>query len=188
MREFVANFQQKHGQQVPMPKIYGNKDSSDSKGLELADGTTVGKKAAGGAGGSSGGKPRKKSAAGGRSSGAGGSGGGDGASTSGGSGPSTSGGGGIGRSRSRKRGRDDDGDDYDPNKHRKTGDKGAPPKPMVARKEPCKAGTVYPRSTESYQSSTSLVRRREPCWAIACWTGLRSRRGRYMRRGCRGDK
>ena len=44
MREFVANFQQKHGQQVPMPKIYGDEDSSDSEGLELADGTRVGKK------------------------------------------------------------------------------------------------------------------------------------------------
>ena len=44
MREFVANFQQKHGQQVPMPKIYRDEDSCDSKGLELADGTRVGKK------------------------------------------------------------------------------------------------------------------------------------------------
>ena len=46
MREFVANFQKKHGQQVPMPKIYGDEDSSDSEGLELADGTKVGKKTA----------------------------------------------------------------------------------------------------------------------------------------------
>ena len=54
MREFVANFQQKHGQQVPMPKIYRDEDSSDSEGLELADGTKVGKKTTGGAGGSAG--------------------------------------------------------------------------------------------------------------------------------------
>ena len=47
MREFVANFQQKHGQQVPMPKIYGEEDSSDREGLELADGTKVGKKTTG---------------------------------------------------------------------------------------------------------------------------------------------
>ena len=47
MREFVANFQKKHGQQVPMPKIYGDEDSSDSEGLELADGTKVGKKTTG---------------------------------------------------------------------------------------------------------------------------------------------
>ena len=133
MREFVANFQKKHGQQVPMPKIYRDEDSSDSEGLELADGTTVGKKTTGGAGGSGGGKPCKKPAAGGRSSGAGGTGGGDGPSTSG-----------VGGSGSRKRGRDDDSDDDDPNKHRKTGDEGAPPKPMVARKEPRKSGTVYP--------------------------------------------
>ena len=144
MREFVANFQKKHGQQVPMPKIYGDEDSSDSEGLELADGTTVGKKAAGGAGSSGGGKQCKKAAAGGRSSGAGGSGSGDGAGAGGGGGPSTSGSGGVGGSGGRKRGRDDDGDDDDPNKRRKTGDEGGPPRPIVARKEPCKAGTVYP--------------------------------------------
>ena len=133
MREFVANFQKKHGQQVPMPKIYGDEDSSDSEGLELADGTTVGKKTTGGAGGSGGGKPRKKPAAGGRSSGAGGTGGGDGPSTSG-----------VGGSGGRKRGRDDDGDDDDPNKRRKTGGEGEPDRPLVARKEPRKKGTAYP--------------------------------------------
>ena len=132
MREFVTNFQKKHGQQVPMPKIYGDEDTSEDEGLELADGTKVGKKTTGGAGGSGGGKPRKKPAAGGRSSGAGG--------TSGGDGPSTSGAGGSG---SRKRARDDDDDEDDPNKCRKTGGKTAPP-PPVARKEPRKKGTVYP--------------------------------------------
>ena len=111
MREFVANFQKKHGQQVPMPKIYGDEDFSDSEGLELADGTKVGKKTTG--------------------------------SARDGSGPSTSGHGESG-SRGRKRGRDDDGDDDDPNKRRKTGGEGAPPKPMVARKEPRKTGAVYP--------------------------------------------
>ena len=102
MREFVANFQKKHGQQVPMPKIYGDEDTSDDEGPELADGTKAAKKkTTGGAGGSGGGKPHKKPAAGGRSSGAGGTGGGDGTSTSGGGGPSTSGGG-VGGSGSRK--------------------------------------------------------------------------------------
>ena len=155
MREFVANFQKKHGQQVPMPKIYGDEDSDDDEGLELADFTKVGKKATG--------------------------------SARDGSGPSTSGDG-TGRSGGRKRGRDNDDDDDDPNKHRKMGDEGKQPlRPLVARKEPRKKGTAYPRSTGSYQPSTSLDLRREPCWATACWTGLRSRRGRYMRRGCRGD-
>ena len=130
MREFVTNFQKKHGQQVPMPKIYGDKDSSDSEGLELADRTKVGKKTTG--------------------------------SAHDGSGPSTSRGG-VGGSRGRKRGRDDDGDDDDPNKCRKTGGKNAPPKPMVARKEPRKKGTVSPQLTESCQSSTSLTQKREPC-------------------------
>ena len=134
MREFVANFQKKHGQQVPMPKIYGDEDTSDDEGPELADGTKAAKKkTTGGAGGSGGGKPLKKPAASGRSSGAGGTGGGDGPSTSG-----------VGGSGGKKRGRDDDGDEDDPNKRRKTGDETAPPPPLVARKEPCKKGTVYP--------------------------------------------
>ena len=133
MREFVTNFQKKHGQQVPMPKIYGDEDTSEEEGLELADGTKVGKKATGGAEGSGGSKPRKKPAASGRSSGAGG--------TSGGDGPSTSGAGGSG---GKKRGRDDDGDDDDPNKRRKTGGGGEQPKQLVARKEPRKKGTAYP--------------------------------------------
>ena len=128
MREFVANFQKKHGQQVPMPKIYRDKDSSDSEGLELADGTKVGKKTTGGTGGSGGGKPRKKPVA------------SDGASTSGVGG---TGGDDPGRGRKRTRG-NDDGDNDDPNKRRKTGGEGEPPRPTVARKEPCKAGTVYP--------------------------------------------
>ena len=112
MREFVTNFQKKHGQQVPMPKIYGDEDSSDSEGLELADGTKAGKKKTAG-------------------------------SARDGSGPSTSGRG-VGGSGSRKRGRDDDGDDDDPNKRRKTGDEGEQQRPVVARKEPRKKGTVYP--------------------------------------------
>ena len=132
MREFVTNFQKKHGQQVPMPKIYGDEDTSEDEGLELADGTKVGKKTTGGTEGSGGGKPRKKPAASGRSSGAGGTGGGDG--------PSTSGAGGSG---GKKRGRDDDGDD-DPNKRRKTGGGDELPKQLVACKEPRKKGTVYP--------------------------------------------
>ena len=188
MREFVANFQQKYGQQVPMPKIYRDKDSSDSEGLELADGTTVSKKTAGGAGSSGGGKPCKKSAASGHSSGAGGSGGGDGARAGGGSGPSTSGSSGIGGSKGRKRGQDDDGDDDDPNKCRKTGMKVDHQNRWWPVKNHAKRAQFTPRSTESCQSSTSLTQKREPCWAIACWTGLRSRRRRYMRRGCRGDR
>ena len=132
MREFVTNFQKKHGQQVPMPKIYGDEDSSESKGLELADGTKVGKKTTGGAGGSGGGKPCKKPAASSHSGEVGGTGGGDGPSTSG-----------AGSSGGKKRGRDNDGDDDDPNKRRKTGE-GTPPKPMVARKEPRKKTAGYP--------------------------------------------
>ena len=144
MREFIANFQQKHGQQVPMPKIYGDEDSFDSEGLELADGTKVGKKTTGGAGGSGRGKPRKKAVGSGGGSGAGGSDGGGGTSAGGGGGVSTSCGGGTGGSGGRKQGRDDDGDDDDPNKRRKTGDEGGLPRPVMARKEPRKGSTVYP--------------------------------------------
>ena len=43
MGEFVTNFQRKHGQQVPMPKIYRDEDTSDSDGIELADGTKAGR-------------------------------------------------------------------------------------------------------------------------------------------------
>ena len=136
MQQLITNFQQKHGKKVPLLKLYRDKDSSDDEGLELADGTTVGKKTTGGTGGSGRGKPRKKPAASGSSSGVGGSGSG--------SGPSTSGSGGVARSRGRKRGRDDDDDDDDPNKCRKTGSEGGPPGPVVAHKEPRKTGTVYP--------------------------------------------
>ena len=133
MREFVTNFQKKHGQQVPMPKIYGDEDTSEEEGIELADGARVARKTAGGAGGSGGGKPRKKPTAG------GGAGTSDGSGAQEGGGPSTSGAGGSG---GKKRGRDDDDDD--PNKRRKTGDGGKQPKPQVARKEPRKKGVAYP--------------------------------------------
>ena len=133
MREFVTNFQKKHGQQVPMPKIYGDKDTSEEEGIELADGARVARKTAGGAGGSGGGKPRKKPTAG------GGAGTGNGSGAQEGGGPSTSGAGGSG---GKKRGCDDDDDD--PNKRRKTGDGGKQPKPQVARKEPRKKGVAYP--------------------------------------------
>ena len=137
MREFVTNFQKKHGQQVPMPKIYGDEDSTDSEGPELADGTKVVKKTTGG--------------------------------TSGGGGPSTSGEN-VGGPRGKKQGWDDAGND-DPTKRRKTG-KNAPPKPMVARKEPRKKTAGYPRLTESCQSFTSPAQKRGPCWVTVCWTGL----------------
>ena len=111
MREFVTNFQKKHGHQIPMPKIYGDEDCTDDEGPELADGT----KAA-----------RKKTT--------GGAHGGDGPSTSGEN---------VGRTRGKKRGRDGEGDDDDPNKCREIGEN-APPKPMVARKEPRKKTAGYP--------------------------------------------
>ena len=133
MREFVTNFQKKHGQQVPMPKIYGDEDTSEEESIELADGARVARKTAGGAGGSGGGKPRKKPTAG------GGAGTGDGSGAQEGGGPSTSGAGGSG---GKKRGRDDDDDD--PNKRRKTGDGGKQPKLQVARKEPHKKNVAYP--------------------------------------------
>ena len=131
IRDFITNFQLKQGKKVPLPKLYGDEDSLDSEGLELADGTKVGKKTTGGAGGSGRGKPCKKPAASGSAStsGSGGSArGGGSASTSGGGGTGTGGSSGVGGSggddlgRGRKRGRDDNGDnDDDPNKRRKTG-------------------------------------------------------------------
>ena len=118
MQELITNFQRKHGKKVPLPKIYMDKDSSDSKGLELEDGTRVGRKATGGSGGSSGGKPgRKPSAGGSGSSGTGGSGGGGSPGpSSGGSGAGGSGSTGGGPGRGSKHGQDDDNPDDDPNK------------------------------------------------------------------------
>ena len=137
MGEFVNNFQKKHGQKVPMPKIYRDEDTSDSDGIELADGSKAAKKTAGGAGGSGGSNPRRKPAAG------GGAGTGDGGGACEGGGPSTSGGG-AGGTGGKKLGRDGDDDDDDPNKRRKTGDGGKQPKPQVAHKEPRKKGAAYP--------------------------------------------
>ena len=137
MGEFVNNFQKKHGQKVPMPKIYRDEDTLDSDGIELADGSKAAKKTAGGAGGSGGSNPRRKPAAG------GGAGTGDGGGACEGGGPSTSGGS-AGGTGGKKRGRDGDDDDDDPNKRRKTGDGGKQPKPQVAHKEPRKKGAAYP--------------------------------------------
>ena len=108
MQTLINNFQQKHGKKVPLPKIYMDKDSSDSEGLELEDGTQVGRKAAGGSGGSAGGKPGRKPSAGGSSTGGSGDGGRPGPSLggSGAGGSGSTGGGGPGRGS--KRGRDDD--------------------------------------------------------------------------------
>ena len=44
MREFITNFQKKHGHQVPMPKIHGDEDSTNDEGPELADGTKAARK------------------------------------------------------------------------------------------------------------------------------------------------
>ena len=136
MQELITNFQKKHGKKVPLPKLYMDEDTSDSEGLELQDGSVVGKKATGGSSG--GRKPGRKPSTGGSSSrGAGGSAGGSGG------GASTSGGGSVGGSggddpgRGRKRGRDDDPDD-DPNKRRKTNQ---PPKPADGKEGATKGPT-----------------------------------------------
>ena len=126
MQELIMNFQKKHGKKVPLPKLYMNEDSSDSEGLELADGTRVGRKATDGAGGSGRGKPGRKPTAGSSSSSAGSSG---------------SVGGGPGRGS--KHGRDDDNPDDDPNKRRKTSDPPKPPRQPMARKEPRKGQPMY---------------------------------------------
>ena len=99
MQELITNFQQKHSKKVPLPKIYVDEDDSDSEGLELADGTRVGRKAAGGVSGSGKSKsqPAMKPTASGSSSGAGGSGSGDEPGPSAGSSGASGVGGGPGR-------------------------------------------------------------------------------------------
>ena len=147
MQELITKFQRKHGKKVPLPKLYMDKDSSDSEGLELVDGTRVGRKATDGAGDSSGGKPGRKPTAGSSSSGAGGSGGGGGdpGPSSGGSGAGGSGSVGGGPGRGSKCGRDDDDPDDNPNKRRKTSDPPKLPRVPMARKEPQKSKPMYGR-------------------------------------------
>ena len=168
IRQFIMNFQLKHGKKVPLPKLYGDEDSSDSEGLELADGTKMGKKTTGRAGGSGGGKPRKKPAADGSAST---SGGGGGTGTGGSSGIGRSGGDDPGQGR--KRGRDDDSDDDDdPHKRRKTGGGGGPPRLTMARKEPRRAGTAYPLVNQKLPVLYISHKKERACWAIGCCTGL----------------
>ena len=67
MQELITNFQRKHGKKVPLPRLYMDEDTLDSEGLELQDGSVVGKKATGGSSG--GGKLGRKPSTGGNSSG-----------------------------------------------------------------------------------------------------------------------
>ena len=174
MREFVTNFQKKHGQQVPMPKIYGDEDSSESEGLELADGTKVGKKTTGGAGGSGGGKPRKKPAASGRS----------------------------GEAEEQavvtapvqvvQAVLEAKSEVVMMTVMMMTPTSAERPVKVHHQSQwwPAKSHARRPqvtlRLTGSCQSSTSLARKREPRWATAYWIGLMSRRGRSTRHECRG--
>ena len=141
MQELMTNFKNKHGQTIPLPKIYQDEDSSDSEGLALEDGTRYGRKTPGGGGGKGGRGQDGGCKGGSRSVGPK-----PGTSQSGGGGAGGSvgrGGSGTGGRQPGKRGRDDDDDD-DPNKCRKTGDGSGPPRPPMAHKEPCKQGTAYP--------------------------------------------
>ena len=58
MQELMANFKNKYGQTIPLPKIYQDEDedSSESEGLGLQDGTRYGRKTTGGQGGKGGGR------------------------------------------------------------------------------------------------------------------------------------
>ena len=142
MQDLIMNFQKKHGKKVPLPNLYMDEDSSNSEGLELADGTRAGRKAIDGAGGSGRDKPGRKPTAGGSSSGAGGSDGGcsNPGPSSGGGEAGGSGGVGSGPGRGSKCGRDDDPDD-NPNKRRKTSD---PPKPPRVHRTRGEAGGCLP--------------------------------------------
>ena len=132
MQELMTNFKNKYRQTIPLPKIYEDEDSSDSKGLELQDGTRYGRKTPGsqgdkGSGGSTGPKPETFHDDGGRSV----------------TGGSVGGGGGTGGRQPGKRSCDDD-DDGDPNKRRKTAPMKKPIWPVTARKEPHRQGMPYP--------------------------------------------
>ena len=144
----MTNFKNKYGQMIPLPKIYQDKDSSDSEGLALEDGTRYGRKTPG-----SGGGKGSRSQDGGYKGGSRSAGPKPGTSQSGGGGAGGSvggGGSGTGGRQPGKRGQDDDDDD-DPNKHRKTEDGGGPLRPPMARKEPRRPGTAYPPINRNLQ-------------------------------------
>ena len=90
MQELRTNFKDKYGQTIPLPKIYEDEDTSEDEGLQLGDGTKVGKKTPGGGkGGSKGGsKGGDKGPTPGTSRSDGGSGGAGGSGSAGGSGDS----------------------------------------------------------------------------------------------------
>ena len=99
LQELMTNFQHKHWKKVPLPKIYTDEDSSDSRGLELQDGTWVVRKTPGGGGSKPGRKPPAGGAGGSSGTGSGGgTGGSSGADSSGGAGGSGSTGGSGGAS------------------------------------------------------------------------------------------
>ena len=132
MQEIMTNFKNKYRQTIALPKIYEDKDSSDSEGLEFQDGTRYGRKTPGGQGGKCGGgstgpKPGISCEGGGR----------------GGTSGSVSGGKGTSGRQPGKRSRDDDDDD-DPNKRRKTDPGKKPIWLVIARKEPRRKATPYP--------------------------------------------
>ena len=146
----MTNFKNKHGQMIPLPKIYEDEDTSDSKGLDLADRTRVGRKAAGDSGGKPGGsKPGGSVSGTSKASGSGGAGGSAGSSGSaggsrgGGARAGGSAGGSGGPGKGSKHGHDDDPNN-DPNKCRKMDPTPKPGKHPMARKEPRRQGTPYP--------------------------------------------
>ena len=124
MQEFIGNYQARYGVKVPTPDLYLDEAESESEGLELNDGSKVGKQTGGGSGSNP--KPKSTGATPGVSAGKGGTGGGSkgvGGSTPGGSGGtggagrgSGGGGGGDPRGKGSKRScEDDDDDDGDDN-------------------------------------------------------------------------
>ena len=174
MGEFVTNFQRKHGQKVPMPKIYRDEDTSDSDGIELADGTKAAKKTTGGAGGSGGGKPRKKPTASGHSGEAGETGSGD------------------GQVQVVQAVLEAKSEVVTMTVMMMTPTSAERPAKVHHQSQwwPAKSHARRPqvtlRLTGSCQSCTSLARKREPHWATMYWIGLMSRRGRSTRHKCRG--
>ena len=122
MQEFVSNYQARYGVKVPTPDLYLDEAESESEGLELNDGSKVGKQTGGGSGSNP--KPRSTGATPGTSGGGGSTGGGNKAGGSGGGRPGGTGGAGRGsggggggnppgKGSKRSRDDDDDGDDDD---------------------------------------------------------------------------
>ena len=194
------NFQRKHSKKVPLPKLYMDEDTLDSEGLELQDGSVVGRKATGGSSGS--GKLGRKPSTGGSSSGEAGGSGGDGIGSSSGS-ASTSGGSSVGGPEATTQagvesvammmirmmiptseGRPANLPSHQDSRWQGRSHERANQCMVVnTSAQECDRVSLIPQLIETWLPSTCHVPKRGPSWVSICWTGPRLNWRRCTRRG-----